>query len=158
MVKSTVVTPSIRLLALDIDGTLLNPQFQISDADMTALRRASESGIEVALVTGRRHDFALPIAQQLGFDLWLISSNVAITWSLKGETFYRDLLPSQVCRELCQAMLEFRGNTVLTFDKRGKGAIVLEHLNDLENSIRRWLEKNLEFIDFVIPVQDALVT
>ncbi len=158
MVKSTVVTPSIRLLALDIDGTLLNPQFQISDADMTALRRARESGIEVALVTGRRHDFALPIAQQLGFDLWLISSNGAITRSLQGETFYRDLLPSQVCRELCQAMLEFRGNTVLTFDKRGKGAIVLEHLNDLENSIRRWLEKNLEFIDFVIPVQDALIT
>ncbi len=158
MVKSAVVTPSIRLLALDIDGTLLNPEFQISDADMAALRRARESGIEVALVTGRRHDFALPIAQQLGFDLWLISSNGAITRSLQGETFYRDLLPAQVCRELCQAMLEFRGNTVLTFDKRGKGAIVLEHLNDLENSIRRWLEKNLEFIDFVIPVEDALVT
>jgi len=158
MVKSAVVTPSIRLLALDIDGTLLNPEFQISDADMAALRRARESGIEVALVTGRRHDFALPIAQQLGFDLWLISSNGAITRSLQGETFYRDLLPAQVCRELCQAMLEFRGNTVLTFDKRGKGAVVLEHLNDLENSIRRWLEKNLEFIDFVIPVEDALVT
>jgi len=158
MVKSAVVTPSIRLLALDIDGTLLNPEFQISDADMAALRRARESGIEVALVTGRRHDFALPIAQQLGFDLWLISSNGAITRSLQGETFYRDLLPAQVCRELCQAMLEFRGNTVLTFDKRGKGAIVLEHLNELENSIRRWLEKNLEFIDFVIPVEDALVT
>ena len=158
MVKSTVVTPSIRLLALDIDGTLLNPQFQISDADMAALRRAHQYGIEVALFTGRRHDFALPIAQQLGFDLWLISSNGAITRSLQGETFYRDLLPAKVCRELCQAMLEFRGNTVLTFDKRGKGAIVLEHLNDLENSIRRWLEKNLEFIDFVIPIEDALLT
>ncbi len=158
MVKSPVVTPSIRLLALDIDGTLLNPQFQISNADMAALRRAHESGIEVALFTGRRHDFALPIAQQLGFDLWLISSNGAITRSLQGETFYRDLLPAKVCRELCQSMLEFRGNTVLTFDKRGKGAIVLEHLNDLENSIRRWLEKNLEFIDFVIPVENALVT
>jgi Cof subfamily protein (haloacid dehalogenase superfamily) len=158
MIKSAVVTPSIRLLALDIDGTLLNPQFQIADADMAALRRAYESGIEVALVTGRRHDFALPIANLLGFDLWLISSNGAITRSLRGETFYRDLLPAEVCRQLCQAMLEFRGNTVLTFDKRGKGAIVLEHLDDLENSIRRWLEKNLEFIDFVIPVDDALVT
>lgn len=158
MVKFRVVTPSIRLLALDIDGTLLNPQFQIADADMAALRRAHESGIEVALVTGRRHDFALPIAGLLGFDLWLISSNGAITRSLQGETFYRDLLPAEVCRQLCRAMLEFRGNTVLTFDKHGKGAIVLEHLNDLENSIRRWLEKNLEFIDFVIPVEDALVT
>src|SRR6202008_4853563 len=146
MLKSVVVTPSIRLLALDIDGTLLKSQFQISDVDMSALRRARESGIEVALVTGRRHDFALPIAQQLGFDLWLISSNGAITRSLAGETFYRDLLPNQVCRELCQAMLEFRGNTVLTFDKPGKGSIVLENMNELENSIRRWLEKNLQYI------------
>jgi Cof subfamily protein (haloacid dehalogenase superfamily) len=158
MIESVVVTPSIRLLALDIDGTLLNPQFQIADADMAALRRAHESGIEVTLVTGRRHDFALPIARLLGFDLWLISSNGAITRSLQGDTFYRDLLPAEVCRQLCQAMQEFRGNTVLTFDKRGKGAIVLERMDDLENSIRRWLEKNLEYIDFVIPVEDALVT
>jgi Cof subfamily protein (haloacid dehalogenase superfamily) len=158
MVKSNVATPSIRLLALDIDGTLLNSQFQISDVDMAALRRAREAGIEVALVTGRRHDFALPIAEQLGFDLWLISSNGAITRSLSGETFYRDMLPATVCRRLCEAMLEFRGNTVLTFDKRGKGAIVLEHMNELENSIRRWLEKNLQYIDFVIPVENSLLS
>jgi len=158
MVKSCVTSPSIRLLALDIDGTLLNSQFQISDADMSALRRAHDTGIEVALVTGRRHDFALPIAEQLGFDLWLISSNGAITRSLQGETFYRDLLPATVCRDLCGAMLEFRGNTVLTFDKRSKGSIVLEHLNDLEHSIRRWLEKNMQYIDFVVPIENALVT
>jgi Cof subfamily protein (haloacid dehalogenase superfamily) len=158
MVKFPVVTPSIRLLALDIDGTLLNPQFQISETDTAALHRARESGIEVVLVTGRRHDFALPIAKLLGFDLWLISSNGAITRSLQGETFYRDLLPAEVCRQLCQAMIAFRGNTVITFDKRGKGAIVLEHLDELENSIRRWLEKNLEYIDFVVPVEDSLVT
>jgi Cof subfamily protein (haloacid dehalogenase superfamily) len=158
MLESNVVTPPIRLLALDIDGTLLNPQFQISDVDMAALRRAYGSGMEVALVTGRRHDFALPIARQLGFDLCLISSNGAVTRSLEGETFYRDLLPATTCRQLCEAMVDFRGNTVLTFDRRGKGAIVLEHLNDLENSIRRWLEKNLEYIDFVVPVENALVT
>ena len=110
------------------------------------------------LVTGRRHDFAFPIAQQIGFDLWLISSNGAITRSLAGETFYRDLLPTETCRALCRAMLEFRGNTVLTFDLPGKGAIVLEHLNDLENSIRRWLEKNMQYIEFVVPIEDALVT
>jgi len=157
MLKSTVVTPSIRLLALDIDGTLLNSQFTISEADLSALRRAREAGIEVVLVTGRRHDFAFPIAQQLGFDLWLISSNGAITRSLQGETFYRDMLPARVCRQLCQAMVDFRGNTVLTFDKPGKGSIVLEHMNELENSIRRWLEKNMQYIEFVVPVEDSLV-
>jgi hypothetical protein len=158
MLKSYVFSPAIRLLALDIDGTLLNPQFQISPADMAALRRAHELGIEIALVTGRRHDFALPIAEKLGFDLWLISSNGAITRSLQGETFYRDLLPVETCRQLCGSMIEFRGNTVLTFDKRGNGSIVLENMNELESSIRRWLEKNLQYIDFVVPIENALVT
>jgi Cof subfamily protein (haloacid dehalogenase superfamily) len=149
---------SIRLLATDIDGTLLNPQFQISEGDLEALRRAHASGIEIVLVTGRRHTFALPIAQQIGFDLWLISSNGAVTRSLSGETFHRDLMPAQTCRQLCQAMQEFRGNTVLTFDKEVKGAIVLERLDEVGLSIRRWLEKNMEYIEFVVPIERALVT
>ena len=149
---------SIRLIASDIDGTLLNPQFQISSNDLAALRQAHDSGIEIVLVTGRRHTFALPIAQQLGFDLWLISSNGAVTRSLAGETFHRDLMPLEICRELVGSMQDFRGNTVLTFDNETKGAIVLEHLDDLNTSIRRWLEKNMAYIDFVAPIENALTS
>jgi hypothetical protein len=148
---------SIRLIASDIDGTLLNPEFKISEPDLAALRRAHAAGIEVVLVTGRRHAFALPIAQQLGFDLWLISSNGAVTRSLSGETFHRDLMPRQTCLDLVRGMQEFRGNTVLTFDHEKKGALVLEHLDDLNASIRRWLEKNMAYIEFVIPIEKALV-
>jgi Cof subfamily protein (haloacid dehalogenase superfamily) len=148
----------IRLLGVDIDGTLLNPEFQISAADMKALRRAHAEGVEVVVVTGRRHTFALPIAQQLGFDLWVISSNGAITRSLAGETFHRDMLPLETCRRLCAHMQEFRGNTVLTFDTDAKGAIVLERMNELSVSIQRWLEKNLQYIDFVIPIEDSLIS
>src|SRR5947208_1717326 len=54
-------------------------------------------------------------------------------------------------------MQEFRGNTVLTFDKETKGAIVLEHLDELGVSIRRWLEKNMEYIEFVVPIEKALI-
>src|SRR6267142_4281351 len=158
MLKSSVAVDSIRLIAVDIDGTLLNPQFQISETDLTALRNAHGEGIEVILVTGRRHAFALPIAQQLGFDLWLICSNGAVTRSLSGETFHRDMMPRETCRRLCEAMLEFRGHTVLTFDQETKGAIVLEHLDDLNDSIRRWLEKNMEYIEFVVPIEKALVS
>jgi Cof subfamily protein (haloacid dehalogenase superfamily) len=147
---------SVRLIATDIDGTLLNPQFQISPDDLSALRRAHASGIEIVLVTGRRHTFALPIAQQLGFDHWLITSNGAVTRSLSGETFHRDLMPRQLCRDLCTSMQDFRGHTVLTFDKETKGAIVLEHLDDLNASIRRWLEKNMPYIEFIVPIESAL--
>ncbi|MGH9546029.1 MAG: Cof-type HAD-IIB family hydrolase [Terriglobales bacterium] len=150
------MNPPIRLLGVDIDGTLLNPEFQISPTDLAGLRRAHAEGVEVVAVTGRRHAFALPIVQQLGFDLWVISSNGAITRSLAGETFHRNLLPVETCRRLCAHMQEFRGHTVLTFDIEGKGAIVLEQMDELSVSIRRWLEKNLESIDFVIPIEDAL--
>ena len=158
MLKLTVAANSLRLIAIDIDGTLLNPQFQISGTDLAALRRANSQGIEVIVVTGRRHAFALPIVQQLGFDLWLISSNGAITRSLAGETFHRDLLPQTTCRDLIRAMQEFRGQTVLTFDTEGAGTIVIERLQELEQSIQRWLEKNMEYIQFVVPIENALTT
>ena len=158
MLKLSVPAPSLRLIAIDIDGTLLNPEFQISETDLAALRSAHGAGIEVILVTGRRHTFALPIAQQLGFDLWLISSNGAVTRSLGGETFHRDLLPKETCLGLVGEMQEFRGQTVLTFDSNGPGTIVIERLDQLEGSIQRWLEKNRQYIQFVVPLEDALTT
>jgi hydroxymethylpyrimidine pyrophosphatase-like HAD family hydrolase len=170
MLKLSVPPACLRLIAIDIDGTLLNPEFKISETDLATLRRVHGQGIEIILVTGRRHTFALPIAQQLGFDLWLISSNGAVTRSLAGETFHRDLLPEPTCRELVRVMQEFRGQTVLTFDStdlhgddrhsdnRGEasGSIVLERLDQLEGSIQRWLEKNMQYIQFVVPIEDAL--
>jgi Cof subfamily protein (haloacid dehalogenase superfamily) len=152
------VKPPIRLLAADIDGTLLNPEFRISDTDLAALRRAHREGTEIVLVTGRRHGFARPIAELLGFDVWIISSNGAITRSLQGETFHRDMLPAETCLRLCTSMQEFRGNTVLTFDTESKGAIVLEHMRELNLSIQLWLERNLKFIDFVVPLEDSITT
>jgi Cof subfamily protein (haloacid dehalogenase superfamily) len=158
MLKLSVPAASLRLIAIDIDGTLLNPEFQISEIDLATLRRVHAQGIEIILVTGRRHNFALPIAQQLGFDLWLISSNGAITRSLAGETFHRDLLPEPTCRELVGVMQEFRGQTVLTFDSNGPGTIVIERLDEIEGSIQRWLEKNMQYIQFVVPIENALTT
>jgi len=55
-------------------------------------------------------------------------------------------------------MQEFRGNTVLTFDNENKGALVLERMDELGSSIRRWLEKNMEYIQFVVPIERALVS
>jgi len=152
------VKPAIRLLAVDIDGTLLDPGFQISPANLEALQRAHQASVEVVLVTGRRHTFALPIARQLGFDLWLISSNGAITKSLSGELFHRDLLPASTARKVCGHMLGFRGNTVLTFDVETRGALVLESDAEVRQILGRWLGKNADFVQLVVPLEDALTT
>lgn len=147
----------IRLLAIDIDGTLLDPNFQISAANLEALRRAHAAGVEIVLGTGRRHAFAMPIAEQLGFELWLITSNGAVTKSSQGELFHRDLLPATTARRLIAHMSAFRGHAVLTFDREDQGALVLEHMDQLTQSIQRWLEKNQQSISFVVPIEQSLV-
>ncbi len=148
----------IRLLAIDIDGTLLDSKFQISAANLAALRRAHAQGVDVVLTTGRRHSFALPVADALGFDLWLISSNGAVTKSTRGELFHRDLLPAQVARQLCEHMAGFRRNTVITFDVEARGALVIESAEELNGSIARWMEKNAAYIQHCVPIETALTT
>ena len=149
----------VRLIAVDIDGTLLDSRFQVSDKNRAALRRAHDMGIDVVLTTGRRFAFALPVARELGFDLWLISSNGAITKSTRGELFYRDLLPASVARRVVAHMAAFRGSTVVTFDLEERGALVIEGAaEELNASVSRWMEKNAEFIQQVSSLEQAITT
>ncbi len=147
---------SIRLIAIDLDGTLLDSNVQISSANLNALRRAHESGIEIVLGTGRRHKFAMPIAESLGFDLCLISSNGAVTRSTQEELFHQDLLPRETAIKLCRHMEQYRNNMVLTFDREGMGAIVCENHERLYGVIQRWMEKNAPYIEYVSPIVKAL--
>ncbi|HZD32658.1 MAG TPA: Cof-type HAD-IIB family hydrolase [Candidatus Angelobacter sp.] len=146
----------IRLIAIDIDGTLLNSKVQLSDENRDALRRAHQAGIEIVLGTGRRHDFAMPIAASLGFDLWLLSSNGAVTRSTRGETFHCDFLPKATAIKLALALRKYRNYMVLTFDRPGIGAIVCENHDQLYGVIQRWMEKNARFIEYVSPIEHAL--
>jgi len=159
-VELFVVASPIRLLALDIDGTLTDPNFQVPARNIAALRAAHESGIEIILATGRRHDYALPIARELGFPVWLISSNGALIRSSDSETFFTDRLPAITALELIQYMDEFRRHAVLTFDRPtcvpGNDSLVLESADELNNTVSRWLEVNRPYIKFVSPLEDAL--
>jgi Cof subfamily protein (haloacid dehalogenase superfamily) len=150
------LTRSVRLIAIDIDGTLLDSKAQISPANLDALRRAREAGVEIALVTGRRHRFALPIAESLSFDLWIISSNGAVTRSTNGEWFHRDLMRQATAIKLCRRMREFRNYMVITFDREDAGAIVCENHEELYGIIQRWMEKNAPYIEYVSPLEKAL--
>lgn len=147
---------SVRLIAIDIDGTLLDSNFQVSERNLETLRRANSLGIEIALATGRRHNFALPVAQALGFNVTLISSNGAITKASDGTLFHRDPLPLPAVLELVAHMTEFRRNLVITFDEEGEGSLVLETLEELNGSIKRWLEKNAQHLRFVQPIESGL--
>jgi hypothetical protein len=154
---ASVKTP-IRLLAVDIDGTLLDAASELPAANREALLRAHQRGVEIVLVTGRRHRFALPVAGSLGFDLWLISSNGAVTRSLSGETFHRDLLPASTAIDICGVMDGFRKCTILTFDLDAKGALVVEGTDGFDRGIQHWMERYAAWIECVPRLEDSLVS
>jgi Cof subfamily protein (haloacid dehalogenase superfamily) len=151
-----MVKPSIRLLAVDIDGTLTDSHFKISSRNIAALRAAHEAGVQIMLATGRRHDYAMPVAKEVGVPLCLATSNGALIRSSEGETFYTDRLPAATARKLIAHMDEFRGHAVLTFDRAGHDALVLERLDELTQSVSRWLEVNKPNIHRVSPLESAL--
>ena len=155
-----MVTCSIRVLAVDIDGTLTDPHFHVSARNIAALRAAHEAGIEVILATGRRHDYAMPIARELGFPLLLITSNGALVRSSEGKTFFAERLAAGTARKLIGHMKEFRGNAVLTFDRPanvpGNDSLILETADELNHTVSRWVEINRPYIKFVSPLEDAL--
>ncbi|HLZ00498.1 MAG TPA: Cof-type HAD-IIB family hydrolase [Candidatus Angelobacter sp.] len=146
----------IRLVAIDIDGTLLDPHFQITARNLQALRAAHENGIEVLLATGRRHDYALPVARQLGFPAAMISSNGAVVRSAEGHTFSTDFLPRASALSVVRHMDLFRSHAVLTFDRTGQDALILENADMLSQSIARWIENNAAHIQYVQPLEAAI--
>jgi Cof subfamily protein (haloacid dehalogenase superfamily) len=156
-----VVPSPIRVLDVDIDGTLTNPQFHISARDVAALRAAHQAGLELILATGRRHDHAMPVARELDVPVVLISSNGALVRSSDGHTLFAECLPAATARKLIQHMKDFRGDTVLTFDRHGNSprndSLVVERADELNQTLGRWMEVNRPYIKYVAPLEAALI-
>src|ERR1700721_4871064 len=86
--SSSEFATSVRLVAIDMDGTLL-PDFStvVSARNQRALLNAQQAGIVVAIATGRRQAFTAPLLEEVGLraDTPLITSNGAVTRSFSGE-------------------------------------------------------------------------
>jgi Cof subfamily protein (haloacid dehalogenase superfamily) len=146
----------VRLIALDIDGTLLDSRWQLPEANRAAIAEATRRGIEVALVTGRRYDFAMPVAHQLDSELTLIVSNGALIRSKEGRTHLRHLLPKQTAAQVLHLTTEWREGAAVIFDRQRENQLMLESL-DPDDSLRyAYYSRNLEFIGLAQPLETCL--
>ena len=149
--------PPVRLVAIDMDGTLL-PTFAqaLSKRTAQALRSAQAAGITVAIATGRRTAYAAPLLHGHGLraDMPLITSNGAVTRTLDGTPVDRCHLEARVARGLCGLLRPF-GTVVFTFDRTGRGELVLEDLPQAHDRINLWVEANRDAIEVVQPLEDA---
>jgi Cof subfamily protein (haloacid dehalogenase superfamily) len=147
---------AVRLIALDIDGTLLNSRWQLPEANRAAIAEAARRGIEVALVTGRRYDFAMLVAHQLDSQLTMIVNNGALIRSKEGRTHLRHLLPRGTAERVLHLTRPWREGAAVIFDRTRDNQLMLEVL-DPDDSLRyAYYSRNKEFIGIANPLETCL--
>ncbi|HEX8367574.1 MAG TPA: Cof-type HAD-IIB family hydrolase [Pyrinomonadaceae bacterium] len=120
----------IKLLALDLDGTLLDSKGKIPAANLEAIRQAEEKGVLVTIATGRRFRDARPVGLQLELNAPLITHNGALLkYAQTLETVSASLLSNETVREVLRVGREFGADALLSADPHGKGTLLYERVS-----------------------------
>jgi hydroxymethylpyrimidine pyrophosphatase-like HAD family hydrolase len=148
----------VRLIAIDIDGTLLpTVGGRVTDRACRALREAEGAGIEIVIATGRRQAYAAPLIHPIGVGpaTVLITSNGAVTRTLAGTRIDRFFLPVETAVPLCSELRRFEGMTVFTFDCEGPGELAVESVDRLSERLLAWVNANRPWIREFAPMERA---
>ena len=147
----------IRLLAVDIDGTLLDSRGRLPDAHRDALAAASAEGVEVALVTGRSFHFTAPVVELLPIPLTLIVNNGAVVKRKTGESELRHVLSRHAARRVLDDTRHLEDSVAIVFDRPDERQIVFERMDWSHPDRRGYYEKNKAFITGTpAPLRDML--
>lgn len=96
------------LIALDLDGTLLNSARQITPGTRTAIGQARASGVKVIPCSGRHFSGTRLVAMQAGMGDVIICGNGALVTTWQGETIFAKMLNPSRCLELLEFCEEYR--------------------------------------------------
>jgi Cof subfamily protein (haloacid dehalogenase superfamily) len=147
----------IRLIGIDIDGTLLDTHGHMPEANRVAIHDAVEAGVHVALVTGRSYPFARPVADRLPLTTSLIVSNGAVERAMDGATLARRLLDRRTARHILDATRRHRHAAALIFDRDFDRQVVYETMDWDHPGRQRYWSRNHSHIAQSVPLEDALV-
>src|SRR6185436_7058711 len=107
----------IKLLALDLDGTVLNSSGRIVDKNRDAIRAAEAAGVLVTIATGRRFRDAQPVGLDLELNAPLITHNGALLkYARSLETVEADLISTETATEIIRVGKEFGGDAFISVD------------------------------------------
>jgi Cof subfamily protein (haloacid dehalogenase superfamily) len=135
-----------KLVAVDVDGTLLDSRAELRPAAQDALRRAAAAGLHVVLCTGRRYRTAFPIAREAGLPLPIVCHSGAL---VKDTATHRTLLaqpmPQAVFARLLDALAEVGLTPLVYTDTYERGTdFFLERGAPLTRYHEDYLGKNAE--------------
>lgn len=130
----------IKLLALDLDGTLLNSKGEISPENKSAIRKAEDLGVLVTIATGRRFRDARPVALQAEFNAPIITHNGAlIKFAENLETIAVSILPNRTLHEILRVGREFGADAMLSADPHGKGVLLYDTIHEENKPLQNYI-------------------
>lgn len=130
----------IKLLALDLDGTLLDSRGKISDANRDAVRAAEAKGVLVTIATGRRFRDAQPVGLQLELNAPLVTHNGALLkYAQTLETVGFSLLTNAACLEILRVGKGFGGDALVSSDPHGKGTLIYDRVSEDNLPLQRYI-------------------
>ncbi|MBA3334381.1 MAG: HAD family phosphatase [Acidobacteria bacterium] len=131
----------IKLLALDLDGTLLDSRGEISGKNIEAIQKAEEKGVLVTIATGRRFRDALPVANQLKLNAPVICHNGAlIKYADTLETVAVSIVPQKTVREILRVGREYGGDALVSADPHGKGVLLYDRISAENIPLQKYIE------------------
>jgi hydroxymethylpyrimidine pyrophosphatase-like HAD family hydrolase len=148
----------IRLIALDLDGTLINSRWEVSQKDIDALSAAVARGIQIVVVTGRRPRAAAPYVARLPFPVTMITSNGALVRTQAGEVVHQNFLPRQIALEVLSAVESFRPYTVAVFNVPARGQVVMQEGAVPEGPIGWYLRTSQDHLLLVPNLEEAVTS
>jgi len=156
----------VRLVALDIDGTLLTSKYQLTQRTIAAIHAAQAADIEVVIATGRRHTFALRVlaALELPDPTIIISASGTVVRTRAGDLIARNHLPNSVALDLCALLDAHRDRLVFTFDKVDEapralghpGSLLMEKSGTFYALFEKWVSDNRTDILELSPIEQGL--
>lgn len=99
------MTGEIRIIALDLDGTLLDSEKRLSEVNRAALARAAEKGVLIVPTTGRFFGMMPPAVRDLPFVRYAITINGAQVYDRETDTaIVRDEIPLEMALQVMEAL------------------------------------------------------
>jgi len=130
----------IKLLALDLDGTTLNSNGQIPNANREAIRAAEERGVLVTIATGRRFRDAQPVGLDLALNAPLITHNGALLkYSDSEETVSCSLLSTEMSLEIVRVGKDYGGDALVSTDPHGNGTLLYDRVSEDNLPLKKYL-------------------
>jgi Cof subfamily protein (haloacid dehalogenase superfamily) len=146
----------IRLIGIDLDGTLLDSGGRLPADNAAAVHAAVDAGIHVAIVTGRSYPFARPAVEGLPASVSLIVSSGAVERRMDGSTVTRRLLGRGTAQQVLEATAAHRHSAALVFDRDHAGQLVYESMDWSQPGRKAYWKRNQAFIQQSVPLEAAL--